>query len=180
MSQPGGPASKSRITTWASWGGIAIAAILLGILTPQLLPEQPAVEKPASKAEAKDKTNLEYTAPALPDAPSPQAMLLRLGLGTAVVLGLCVATLAGLRRWMNPSPANGSGPREMRLLETLQLGNRCSLHLVHLGNTPLIVGVDATGIKTIVPAPTPFQDVLSAEVEIPDGVALAPAPKLAA
>src|SRR2546425_344205 len=80
--------------------------------------------------------------PSLPDAPSLQGMILRLGIGTAIVLALCVATLAGIRRWMYPAAANGSTPREMRLTETLQLGNRCALHLVHLGKQPILVGVD--------------------------------------
>ncbi len=56
-----------------------------------------------SKLEAKDKPGLDYTAPTLPDVPNPQAMFMRLALGTIFVLGLCVVSLWGMRRWMlNP------------------------------------------------------------------------------
>ena len=49
----------------------------------------------------------------------------------------------------------------MRLMETLQLGNRCSLHLVKLGKRELIVGIDGAGIKSVLPLAEPFDDILA-------------------
>ncbi len=54
-----------------------------------------------------------------------------------------------------------AGPRTLRLLETLPLGNRCSVHLVHMGNREVLIGVDGSGIKSIVPLPENFADVLT-------------------
>src|SRR5579862_826476 len=127
MSQATSADTKAPQSAWISWVAIAAVAIVLGLLVPQLMPNEVAAEKVESKAEARSQTEsgaqkkLEYAAPTLPDAPSMQGMLTRLGLGTAVVLGLCVATLWGIRRWLYPTAANGSMPREMRLLETLHL-----------------------------------------------------------
>jgi flagellar biogenesis protein FliO len=167
-------AANAKSSVWKTWASIAAVAIVCGLMLPQLMPGETVNSSEPPKAEAKDKKSLEYVAPTLPEAPSPTQMLIRLGVGTSIVLGLCVATLFGIRRWLYPTPANGSLPREMRLMETLQLGNRCALHLVHLGKQPVLVGVDAAGIKTIVPMATPFEEALN-EVEEPVA-----APKLAA
>jgi len=155
------PGLKSKTPLWASWGAIVVVAILAGVLLPQLMPAEMVLEKSAAKVEVKEKGSLEYTAPSLPDAPNSQAMLVRLGMGTALVLGLCVFTLWGMRRWLNPQGTAGASVGELKLIETLPLGNRCSLHLVHLGKQNVLVGVDATGIKTIVPLPGTFDDMLA-------------------
>jgi flagellar biogenesis protein FliO len=59
----------------------------------------------------------------------------------------------------------GIGPRRLRLVESLPLGGRCMLHLVHVDQREILVGVDATGLKTIVPAPPAFDDVLDAAAQ---------------
>lgn len=151
----------SKAGTWMSWGLIAAAAVLAGVLLPQMMNAEMAAETPRAKAEAKDKGSLEYAAPALPEAPSASAMLARLGVGTVLVLGLCVATIFGMKRWMQPQFAGSTAPREMKLVETLSLGNRCLVHLVHLGKQPVLVGVDASGVKMIVPVAGDFENVLA-------------------
>ena len=162
---PTNPGQGSKFGAAGPWIVIAIVATLAGLVLPQMMPGETVVSKSAAKTDSKDKSNLEYTAPPLPEPPNFQAMMVRLGAGTIIVLGLCVATLWGMRRWMNPLTIAGSGERAMRLMETLQLGNRCSLHLVRLGKRELIVGVDGTGIKTVQPLAEPFDEVL-AQAEI--------------
>src|ERR1041385_5113160 len=112
--------AKAKGNLWMTWLATAAVAILAGVLLPHLMSGEMAIDKALPNNQTNGKDNLEYTAPSLPEAPNPQAMLLRLGIGTAVVLGLCVATLWGLRRWVHPQAAAGSGPREMKLMETLQ------------------------------------------------------------
>jgi flagellar biogenesis protein FliO len=102
-------------------------------------------------------------APALPDMPNPQGMLARLAWGTILVLGLSVASIWGMRRWTQVRAPAVSGERTLRLVETLPLGNRCSVHLVHLGKREVLIGVDAAGIKTIVALTKAFDDVLAEE-----------------
>jgi flagellar biogenesis protein FliO len=155
------PQILSRLGPKSAWVIVAGVAILGGLLLPQLLPGESAAEKPRAKVEAKGKGVGEYTAPQLPDMPSPQALLTRLATGTVFVLGLAVVSLYGARRWLKMAGPVGTTPGAMKLIETLQLGNRCSLHLVQLGKRDVLIGVDGGGIKTIVPLAASFEDVLS-------------------
>jgi hypothetical protein len=50
----------------------------------------------------------------------------------------------------------------MRLVETMSLGNRCWVHLVHLGDHSLLIGTDGAGVKVIVPLPESFEQKLGA------------------
>ena len=176
MSEPG---KGMKFVGWTPWVVIALVATVAGLLLPQLMPGDNALATLHAKADVKDDPKAKYTAPVLPEAPNFQAMLARLGGGTIVVLGLCVVTLWAIRRWVNPLPQAGAGPRAMELKETLSLGNRCSLHLVHLGKREVLVGVDAAGIKVIVPLPHAFDDVL-AQTDMPVAEEPIPRPRLAA
>ncbi|HWY89024.1 MAG TPA: flagellar biosynthetic protein FliO [Gemmataceae bacterium] len=151
---------------WMALGIVAIVAIGAGLLVPQLLPGEMALEPSRPKADAKSKSKSEYVAPTVPEMPNPQGMLTRLASGTVLVLGLSVASIWGMRRWLKIQEPAGAGQRDLRLVETLALGNRCCLHLVHLGKREVLVGVDGAGIKTIVPLPRVFEEVLS-ETEMP-------------
>ena len=146
---------------WVTMGIVAVVAVAAGLLVPQLLPGEMAIEKNQPRSEAKGKSKGEYIAPALPDMPNPQGMLTRLAFGTLVVLGLSVVSIWAMRRWLQPPGSAVAGPRTLRLLETLPLGNRCSVHLVHMGNREVLIGVDGSGIKSIVPLPENFADVLT-------------------
>jgi flagellar biogenesis protein FliO len=158
---PGGGSKSKLWTTWLTMGVVAIGAVAAGLLVPQLMPGEMVIEADRPKAEAKSKTKSDYTGPALPEMPNPRAMLSRLAWGTVLVLGLSVASIWAMRRWTQTREPAVSGQRALRLVETLPLGNRCSLHLVHLGSREVLVGVDGAGIKTIVPLAKTFDEVLA-------------------
>jgi len=142
------------------WGWVAVTgALAAGLLLPQLVPGETAVVR--EPTQAVDKSDLRYAAPTLPDVASPQPMLARLAAGTVIVLLLCVGSLYGMRQWLAPHATKAGAPRVLRLTETLALGNRCSLHLVQFGKNQVLVGTDGGGIKTIVPLPSPFEDLLA-------------------
>jgi flagellar biogenesis protein FliO len=148
--------AKSKIGVWGSWTAVIVGALVAGMALPQMVPGETSSPQPANV----DKTDLRYAAPTLPDVSSPQPMLARLAAGTVIVLLLCVGSLYGMRQWLAPNTLGGS-PRTLRLVETLALGNRCSLHLVQFGKNQALVGADAGGIKTIVPLPSPFEELLA-------------------
>ena len=166
-----GAASKAGLRApWLTMGLVAVIATLAGLLVPQLLPGEMAIEKTHHKVEAKSASKTDYVAPSIADMPNPQGMLVRLVSGTMLVLGLSVASIWLMRRWMQSQAPAGLGRREMSLVETLPLGNRCSLHLVHMGKREVLIGVDGAGIKTIVPLPKAFEEVLAeAEPLVPGG-----------
>jgi hypothetical protein len=86
----------------------------------------------------------------VPEAPGAGAMLLRLVLGTVVVLVLCVATLFGARRWLGePTPDAGLKTR-FAVVESLRLGRTCWVHLVRSETRGLLIGVDGGGLKAVV------------------------------
>jgi flagellar biogenesis protein FliO len=164
--------------TWILVGSIALIAISSGIILPRSLPSAvpaPISAVPAAAAspvlttapaapqdtKAAGKDDLTYTAPTWPEPPDVRPMLLRLGVGTVVVLGLCVGSLWVAKRWMRGSPVSGGITSQLRLIETLPLGNRCALYLVAAGERSVLVGADASGMKTILALTDGFADALA-------------------
>ena len=148
-------------TPWLTIAAVALVAVIAGVLLPQMLPGDMVVEKQRSIGEVKGKSKTEYVPPTVPEMPNPQGMLARLAGGTVLVLGLSVASIWVMRRWVLSQQAGQSAGQTLRLMESLALGNRCAVHLVNLGNREVLVGVDGGGIKTIVPLPKVFEEVLS-------------------
>src|SRR5262245_47422662 len=98
-------------------------------------------------------------------------MLLRLGGGTVVVLLLCVGTLWLSRRWLRKLPGQGEPGGRLSLVETLPLGNRCAVHLVRVGRQQVVVGVDGSGLKSLVALPDLFDEALAeAQTHAPETV----------
>jgi hypothetical protein len=83
-----------------------------------------------------------------------------------VVLGLSVVTLWYGRRWLQ-APNLAAASRELRLIETLHLGNRCCLHLVQLASRQVLVGADAGGIRSVVPMNDGFEPYLQEATQEP-------------
>jgi flagellar biogenesis protein FliO len=143
--------TNAKAGAWLTMAAVSILAVMAGIYLPQLTSGDMVIEKTRPTTETKNKTKTDYVGPAVPEMPNPQGMLSRLAAGTILVLGLAVASIWIMRRWLVTGQPVGSGNKTMRLMESLPLGNRCSIHLVHLGNREVLVGVDGAGIKTIVP-----------------------------
>lgn len=66
------------------------------------------------------------------------------------VLLLIVASAVIFRRWSNFSPA-GRRVRHLRLIETIRLSPRQSLHLVSVGDQQLLIGATDQAIALIAP-----------------------------
>jgi flagellar biogenesis protein FliO len=104
---------------------------------------------------------LDYTPPSWPEAPETGALLLRLAAGTATVLVLCAFTLVVSRRWLRgPAPKTGASS-ELRVTESLPLGNRCYVHLLRAGRHQIVVGVDGSGMKSLLALPESFENSLT-------------------
>lgn len=110
--------------------------------------------------------NVDFSySPNWPEPPNTNGMLLRLGFGTVVTLGLCAGTLILGRRWLQ-RPTVGDSTRQLQIEESLVLGHRAMLFLVKVGETQLIAGTDAGGLKSLIVLPTPFHEVLDQQVEV--------------
>jgi flagellar biogenesis protein FliO len=177
-----GPGGGRKWLPLALLGSVAVVA---GILLPQMLGSvAPAAAHEAPPATAADgqKGSLEYVPPNWPDAPDASGLLTRLGIGTAVVLVLCVVTLLVCRRWLRRLPGPEAANTRMVLVETLPLGNRCQVHLVRVGKQQVLVGLDGAGLKSLVALPEAFDEALVEAQEAPatDTPPIATAPALAA
>jgi flagellar biogenesis protein FliO len=145
---------------WLPFALSGLVAVAASLFLPRALTEATSAPPAESHSQASTPGNSSYTPPAWPDPPNYQGMFVRLGLGTAAVLALCVGTLWGCKRWLRVAPSPASVNAQLRLLESLPLGNRCCVHLVHVANRPVLVGADASGIKTVVPLPETFAGTL--------------------
>ncbi|MFO0865819.1 MAG: flagellar biosynthetic protein FliO [Gemmataceae bacterium] len=153
--------------TWG-WAGVAGLALAAGLLFSQWFPADasPAI----GKGEAKESAltgDLQYAQPQWPEGPSPQAMFLRLSLGTISVLGLCAGSLWMMKRWLVVTPTNAARTGDLRLVESLHLGNRCMLHLVSLADRQILVGADPAGIKSVLMVGEAFEKMIDETPELP-------------
>jgi flagellar biogenesis protein FliO len=151
---------KGASKNWHYLTIIAVIAVSAGLCLPRGGPEAAANNVKIAEPERADKADLSYTPPAMPETPSARSMLIRLALGTVLVLGLCVATLWIGKRWFQVAPESKPGSK-MQLVETLALGRQCALHLVIVGGRQVLVGVDGGGIKSLVPMPADFEQSLT-------------------
>lgn len=165
MSQPqGGGLPRSRRAKWLALFLLGVFVVVAGIRAPHVL-SRPIKPSTKSLPKAGDWKKNGYTRPALPEAPDAGSMLLRLGVGTVVVLVLCVVVLLVGKRWLAPLSPTKSGNQQMTLVESLTLENRCRLHLVKVGEREILIGIDGSGVKTVTPLEEPLGDPFS---EIPD------------
>jgi flagellar biogenesis protein FliO len=159
-------ALKTGMPNWLVFGVLGLAATAGGIFLPRglrnhLEPPVAAVSSPSSTAPATSGNNpLEYTPPPLPDLPSSGSMFLRLILGTIFVLILCVLTLWIGKRWIHPLAGPQGENKQLRIVEALPLGGRCSVYLLQAGDTKVLAGVDGAGIKALLPLPAEFAGAL--------------------
>jgi flagellar biogenesis protein FliO len=147
---------------WLPLALVGAVAVVAGLVLPQMLGGVAPAPQPQLAAEPDaQKSSLDYVPPTWPEAPDAGAMLTRLGVGTAVVLALCVGTLVVCRRWLRRLPGQGGVAGQMALVETLPLGNRCLVHLVRVGKQQVLVGLDAGGLKSLVALAEPFDEALA-------------------
>jgi len=112
--------------------------------------------------------------PQWPEPPNTGAMLLRLFGGTVIVLGLCVGSLWFGKPWLQKLKVAGAGSPSLYVESSVAVGNRAMLYLVRVGDTQLVAGTDASGLKSLIALPTSFKDVLDEQTEPSDQGALSP------
>lgn len=107
-------------------------------------------------------------------------LITQLVTSTLVVLGLCVAFLLIAKKFRLDSlvtprakPSESKVPSDMKLESTLRLGRGNTLHIVEAAGHRLAVGMDTSGIKTIVSLQPVFSQQLEAmqretETPLPD------------
>jgi flagellar biogenesis protein FliO len=163
----GYPVGKRVPKKWLFLGSLGFVALMIGFVLPPTLNQAAADSKSNATSQDNAKDSFEYAPPACPDSPTPSAMFLRLGIGTVVVLVLCVATLWIGRRWISGTPAKTLQGDQLAIIDTLALGHRCSLFLVKAGNRQVLAGLDSTGLKALLPLTDGFETALKDAQDLP-------------
>jgi flagellar biogenesis protein FliO len=152
------PGSVKR---WLPMAALGLGVMLAGIVMPQMLPNAAAVPEPTPKAAPAPQDPWGYEPPTFADGPDARSMLLRLGVGTVVVVGLCIGTLWFGKRWLQVAPPPAVGERQLGVIEALSLNHRCCVYLIKVGPRQMLAGVDGSGLKALVPLTEPFEQTLN-------------------
>lgn len=123
----------------------------------------PPSEGTSKSSEASNESTLSYT-PDWPEPPDTGAMLMRLLIGTGIVLVLCVGTLVLGKPWLSKFQIKGISNPAFQIEGSVTVGQRAMLHLVRVGGVQLVAGTDAGGLKSLIVLPTPFKDVLDEQM----------------
>jgi len=139
---------------------LGFGIVLTGFILPEFLTHHAFPGQAAPVEQTAQENKLAYQPPDQPEPSESAALLLRLALGTILVLGLCAASLTVAKRWLIGAPSRPNGDAIIQLLETLPLGNTCFIHLVRIGNQQVLAGVDRAGLKSLMALPEPFEAAL--------------------
>ena len=110
---------------------------------------------------------LDYAPPVAPAAPDLGALVLRLVLLTAAMVGLCVAVLVFARRANRPAGGAGDGGGRLVLDATLPLDRTSAVHIVAVDGQQVAVTTDATGLRGLTLLAERFDDALAGATEPP-------------
>lgn len=87
-------------------------------------------------------------------------LIYRLAMTTGSLLAVAIVGLLFLKKWMKRhTPVVGAG-KVLRLIESISLPNRSSLQLVQCEGRKILIGMNATGLTTIMPLAESFSDQL--------------------
>ena len=97
---------------------------------------------------------------------SPIQVLMRAVAWIAIVLCVCCLGILGARRWQRERGLLPTVSSRSKVIETLSLGPSRTVSLIEMHGYRALVATDAGGIRSLVLAPSPFDDSLIHEEEV--------------
>ena len=91
---------------------------------------------------------------------SPTQVLMRAVAWIAIVLCVCCLGILGARRWQRERGLLPTISSRSKVIETLSLGPSRTVSLIEMHGYRALVATDAGGIRSLVLAPSPFEDSL--------------------
>lgn len=91
---------------------------------------------------------------------SPMQVLMRAVAWIAIVLCVCCLGILGARRWQRERGLLPTISSRSKVVETLSLGPGRTVSLIEMHGYRALVATDAGGIRSLVLAPSPFEDSL--------------------
>ncbi len=99
---------------------------------------------------------------------SPTQVLMRAVAWIAIVLCVCCLGILGARRWQRERGLLPTVSSRSKVIETLSLGPSRTVSLIEMHGYRALVATDAGGIRSLVLAPSPFEDSLMQEADTHD------------
>lgn len=124
-----------------------------------------AETSPLNSLSNRSQDSLVYQTPEPPEPPQLTAMISRLVLGTATVLGVCIVSLMFVKKWMPVNVIPDRPAPTMRVVGSLALPNKSFLQLVEVDERRMVVGGNPGGVQAIVPLAESFRDQWSPDDE---------------
>ncbi len=97
---------------------------------------------------------------------SPTQVLMRAVAWIAIVLCVCCLGILGARRWQRERGLLPTVSSRSKVIETLSLGPSRTVSLIEMHGYRALVATDAGGIRSLVLAPSSFEDSLNHEEEV--------------
>jgi flagellar biogenesis protein FliO len=99
-------------------------------------------------------------------ASSPTQVIMRAVAWISIVLCVCCLAILAARRWQRERGLLPTTTSRSRVLETLSLGPSRTVSLIEMHGYRALVATDAGGIRSLVLAPSTFEESLMQEEEI--------------
>ena len=97
-------------------------------------------------------------------ASSPTQVLMRAVAWIAIILCVCCLVILGARHWQRQRGLLPTTSSRSKVLETLSLGPSRTVSLIEMHGYRALVASDATGIRSLVLAPSSFEETMENEV----------------
>lgn len=139
----------------------------------------PPTDVPAAADSAQSTTRHEpLSRLAWPDSASsidPAQTLRDWAEGAGLLVGFGLVALWLVRQWLARKEFPGGTTTQVRSVETLNLPQRCRIHLIEVQGRQVLVAVDPAGVKSVTVLPDRFPAMLAAESdEVDSGMAQPP------
>lgn len=163
-----GPDASGSITQVAADADSAAVgeSATLGVESP------PATVSPASGAARSTRPRDPLSRLAWSDSPSPidPGQTLRdWAEGAGLLVGFGIVALWLVRQWVARKEFPGGTATQVRSVETLNLPQRCRIHLIEVQGRHVLVAMDPAGVKSVTVLPDRFPAILAAETDDADG-----------
>lgn len=161
------PAVTTALFTQSSDTGGSLPNRVVGFEYAQSLANNEATGKAVSQQPTKPGNDLSFLDQSREDPKPPEsvnhASTLLWQLAAVLAFAVIVGAVVLIKKAPHRLAAVDTG--QLTIVGTLSLSHRSVVHLIAVGDTRVVVASDATGVKSLIPLPQPFDKLLDTELD---------------